>query len=185
MFQQELQGRLRHRTEFHWEKVGRDDNGQRVVKIDGDYYFLGSSDGSESNCFIHALRQCLDIVANVNAIRHELKGEFVVPCGTACSEDQMSCTQTCTKVYEGNYLNTDHWESVLRLLGKYCFTGPLDLNAAGICIRVIELTWQANGVVLGNPSAPRRLTIARENVNHFVPVLRFRDPVQDKIWHPW
>jgi hypothetical protein len=89
------------------------------------------------------------------------------------------------KVYAGNYLSTDHWESVLRLIGKHCATGELRLDASHICLRVVELTWEANGVVLGSPSAPRRLTVARENGNHFVPVLRYRVDVGDQEWLPW
>ena len=126
------------------------------------------------------------MVADVNAIRQELMREFAGTCGKLCSTDNRSCTKTCTKVYEKSYLVTDHWKSVVRLLGKHCSGGTLDLDPEkDICVRILELTWEGHGVVLGLPSAPRRLTIARENKNHFVPVLRFRSPVQGQIWDAW
>ena len=185
MGRKDLGGRLPHRTQLKWEKVGRK-KGQRVLKMDGDYYFLGFSDGSESNCFIHAIRECLNIVANVNAIRQDLMREFAGTCGKLCSTDQRSCTKTCTKVYERNYLATEHWKSVVRLLGKHCLSGPLHLDPEkDVCIRILELAWEDHGVVLGLPSAPRRLTIARENRNHFVPALRFRFQAQDMSWDAW
>ena len=187
MLQQELGGRLKHRTEFQWRRVGRDDNGQRVVHVDGNYYFLGTSDGSQNDCLIHSLRQCLGINANVAAVRNDLMQEFQVTCGPACHHTGFFCTASCTKVYARNYLCDDHWDAVLRLLGKHCATGSVDLDPTNFCVRILELTWVSNGVVLGNPDAhhPHRLTIAREGTNHFIPALPFQAPARDKVWRPW
>ena len=185
MLRQELGGRLKHRTEFQWQRVGRDDHGARVVRIDGDYYFLGASDGSQNDCLIHSLRQCLGMVANVAAVRHDLMQEFQASCGPACHHTGVACTQVCTKVYARNFLSDDHWEAVIRLLGKHCATGRINLDPTNFCVRIIELTWQDNGTVLGNPAAPHRLTIAREGTNHFIPAIRFQASVRDKVWRPW
>ena len=89
------------------------------------------------------------------------------------------------KVYEENYLNTDHWAAVIRLLGRHCALGHQDLDASMFCVRVLELTWEGNGSVLGNPAAPRQLTIARERGNHFVPVVRYWASVRGSVWLPW
>ena len=92
---------------------------------------------------------------------------------------------TCTKVYDINYLNTDHWQAIIRLLGRHCSTGVLNWDASVFCVKVIELMWDDNGVVLGDPRAQRTLFIAREHGNHFVPVLPLRSGVQDGMWRPW
>ena len=185
MHLQELRGDVRHRTQFQWLRVGRDRHGQRVVLIDGDYYFLGHSSGEDNNCFIHTLRQCLNIVVSVEAVRAALTKEFHAPCGPTCDDTGLGCTDTCMKVYSTNYLTTDHWEAVIRLLGKHCMTGELPLDPTEFCVRVLELTWQDNGVVLGNPAAPRRLTVARVHGNHFIPVLRFLTDMRNTVWQPW
>ena len=185
MLHQELRGQLRHRTELRWRRIGRDDHGQRVVLVDDDYYFVAGASGVGSNCLIHTLRQCLGVIVNVDAVRADLMREFTTPCSPTCHPSGARCTRACTKVYEENYLNTDHWEAVVRLLGRHCATGRLRLDASHFCVRVLELTWQDNGVVLGNPLAPRRLTVARENGNHFLPVLRFQVDVRARAWHPW
>jgi len=185
MFRQELRGNLPHRTEFRWRRVGRSDHGDRVVLIDRQHYFVAGAAGYGNNCLIYTLAQCLDIVVNVQAIRCDLMRDFHMACGPSCDETHRNCTDTCMKVYARDYLNSDHWEPVVRLLGRHCATGPVLFDTSQFCVRLIELTWQDNGVVLGDPAAPRKLVMARENVNHFVPVLPFRVDVQDRIWRPW
>ena len=188
MHQQELRGKLKHRTEFSWARVGRTVNGLHVVSIEDNFCFLGGSDGWGNNCFIHAIMQCLDIVADAGLIRRELMSEFQDPCGSKCRPHGVLCTPDCTKVYGGadaNYLSTEHWDAVVRLVGKHSAEGRRELDPSMYCLRVIELTWQDNGAVLGDPLAPVRLTVARENGNHFVPVLRFRAPVHNYAWLPW
>ena len=185
MLQQELGGRLKHRTEFHWQGVGRDEHGRRIVLIDGSYYYLGASDGSENDCLIHSLRQCVGVMVNVPAIRRALMQEFSTPCGPTCHPSRFLCSRSCSKVHARNFLGDELCSSILRLLGKHCVTGRIAMDPADFCIRIIELTWQDNGIVLGNPTAPHRLTLAREGESHFIPALHLQIPVGDREWQPW
>ena len=89
------------------------------------------------------------------------------------------------KVYPANFLNTDHWSAIIQNIGRNAIAEPLELDSSQFCLRVLELTWGDNGVVLGNPSAPRKLTVARENQNHFVPVLSCLDVVSAASLLPW
>lgn len=111
--------------------------------------------------------------------------EFRMPCGPTCHQSGHGCLPTCTKVYKGSYLNTDHWDAVIKLLGKHCFTGKITLDSSNYCVRVVDLEWSDNGVVLGNASGTQRLTVARENGNHFIPVLRSHAPVHGLTSGPW
>jgi hypothetical protein len=186
MFQQELQGRLRHRTEFHWERIGRDGNGNRVVEIDGFYFSLGQASGENCNCFIHSLRQVLNVDVSVLAIRQDLMQEFPTRCGPLCSASgPPDCSHGCLKVYADSYLCTDHWQSVLRLLGVHSVSGPVVFDSSLFCIRVIDLTWTNNGVVLGDPTAPQLLTLALENGNHFIPAFRLDTNAPHSDWSSW
>ena len=186
MFQQELQGRLQHRTEFHWERIGRDGNGNRVVEIDGFYFSLGQASGENCNCFIHSLRQVLNVDVSVLAIRQDLMQEFPTRCGPLCSASgPPDCSRGCLKVYADSYLCTDHWQSVLRLLGVHSVSGPVVFDSSLFCIRVIDLTWSDNGVVLGDPTAPQLLTLALENGNHFIPAFRLDTNAPHSDWSSW
>ena len=185
MHQQELHGNIRHRTEVRWQRVGRGHHGERALLIDGEYYSLGGATGSHNNCLIDTLRQCLNMMANVEAVRLRLMREFDTRCGPLCRESGENCTATCTKVYRRNYLTTDHWEAALRLLGEHGEPRRLTFDTSQFCLRVIELTWQDHGVVLGNPNVQRRLTVAREHGNHFIPVLRYTLDVRNTVWLPW
>jgi hypothetical protein len=187
MHVQELGGNVRHRTQFQWRKLGRDYHGSRAVLIDGAYYFLGFSSGSDNNCFVHTLRQCLNIVANVDDIRLDLMLEFHRPCGPTCHERGFGfgCTNDCSKVYKKNFLTTDHWQAVVRQLGRHSQTGSVTLDPSRFRIRVLELIWEDNGVVLGDPNAATTLTIAREHGNHFIPVLPYIRDVSGNTWEPW
>ena len=89
------------------------------------------------------------------------------------------------KVYAHNYLTTDHWSAVLKHIGEHAAMGALPLESNNFCLRVLDLDWQDNGVALGNPAAARRLTVAREHGNHFVPVLPYRNPVEHLSRMPW
>ena len=155
-----------------------------MLRIDNVDYFLGCASGDGFNCLIYSLLQCAGLgVANVDAVRRDLMAEFRSPCGPCCGSSGSTCERTCTKVYPCNFLSTDHWDAVLRLLGKHRLQGAIQLDTSLYCVRVLELNWENNGVVLGNPQAPRRLTIARENGNHFIPVLRRHSSAP--ICSPW
>ena len=51
-------------ADWRWENV--------VIEIDGDRYRMGSASGNGCNCLIDTLRQALDVVCNVDQIRHLL-----------------------------------------------------------------------------------------------------------------
>jgi hypothetical protein len=59
------------------------------------------------------------------------------------------------------------------------------LDPSRFRIRVLELIWEDNGVVLGDPNAATTLTIAREHGNHFIPVLPYIRDVSGNTWEPW
>ena len=106
-----------------------------------------------------------------------------------------------------NYLRTDHWAAVLKATfphssaaGKAAILAiasdpsasasssapaPSEFDITDFCARVIELTSDSLGCVLGHLTAPGQLILAREHGNHFVPVLRYTSPTQDKVWAPW
>ena len=172
MGMQDLHGQLPHRTELRWQLLGIDPRSQaRIVSIVGQNYLLGHASGAGCNCLVDSLRQCLGMVVDVGAIRRDLREEFPTACGAGCAWRGGSCERGCMKVYDMNYLTTDHWEAVIRLSGRHSILGPIELDAADSCVRVVELTWAGHGSVLGNPAAPRQLTIAREHGNHFIPAL--------------
>ena len=185
MFRQDLGGNLPHRTQFQWQRLGMDPgSGDRAVRLDDGCYFLARASGENCNCLIHSLRQCLNLVVNVDAVRRSLQREFSDPCGAGCDRTGRRCARGCMKVYADNFLSTDHWKAVLKYIGEFAWTGRIDFDAEQFCLRVIDLTWAAHGVVEGNP-AGRRLTVARENGNHFIPVLPYRVDVGGIQWNPW
>ena len=47
-----------------------------VIEIDGDRYRMGSASGNGCNCLIDTLRQALDVVCNVDQIRHLLHQKY-------------------------------------------------------------------------------------------------------------
>ena len=91
------------------------------------------------------------------------------------------------KVYDKNYLSTDHWEAVIRLIGRHAAaSSSTGFDTANLRLRVLELgSGDSSGVVLGNPNAEKTLTIAHENGNHFVPVLPCAITAQNERWLPW
>jgi hypothetical protein len=185
-FLRDLRGRRRHRTQFQWQREGRDAEGRRIVHIPGEgYHYLGVADGHDCNCFVYSLEQCVEIATDVDAVRTSLQVEFPRVCGVGCSPTADACTGNCMKVYPRNYLSTDHWSAVLRSIGQHARAGPQNVDESHYCLRVMDLAYDGSGVVLGNPSAPRRITVARENRNHFVPVLPYPHNTEGGRWLPW
>ena len=183
---QDLGGRRRHRTQFQWDRVGKDAAGRRVVRIPGEgVHYLGFASGHDCNCFVYSLEQCVQIATDVDAVRISLQVDFPRTCGPGCSPTAAACTNNCMKVYERNYLSTDHWSAVLRSIGQHARGGPQNVDVSQYCLRVIDLAFVNSGVVLGDPAAPRKITVAREGRNHFVPVLPYTDNVEAVQWRPW
>ena len=89
------------------------------------------------------------------------------------------------KVYRRNYLSTDHWDAVLASIGQHARAGPQNLDTSQFCLRVLDITFDGSGAVLGNLAAPRKITVAREGGNHFVPVLPYLGEVEEVRRGQW
>ena len=89
------------------------------------------------------------------------------------------------KVYRRNYLSTDHCGAVLAKIGQHARAGPQNLDASQFCLRVLDITFDGSGAVLGNLAAPRKITVAREGGNHFVPVLPYLGEVEEVRRGQW
>ena len=125
-------------------------------------YIVGSASSDGHNCLIDTLRQQLGMIVSVEAVREVLKDTF---------------TDGPDKVEAYNFLDLEaHWEKVVSTLGELwgsaTFTGRR-LKIVCIDLDSIEGTdgaWQCDGNVVG--TGDRKLYIARQDRNHFVPLLR-------------
>ena len=140
---------------------------------------------------------------DVAAVRKDLQMEFTVSCCGNCSHSGNRCEDWCKKVYDKNYLSTDHCLAVIQGIFRHCSlagkavilalandpnapasssaAGPAEFAVRDFCVRVIELNTESSGCVQGRPMAPGQLTVAREHGNHFVPVLRCTSPAQARV----
>ena len=105
----------------------------------------GRASGLQSNCLIDSLRQLLKPSAKVPEIRRALQLQF---------------RSGAAKVTARNYLQFDfHAPAVLRHMG---FDHRL------FTVTCIDLVHRGHGDVIG--SGARRLYLAREGQNHFIPL---------------
>ena len=188
---QELGGQIAHRTEFHWKRIGRDRHGQKVIRLEDGLYFVGSASGDGCNCLINSLLQCINWGGRVHvkSVRRSLMREFSQRCGPQCNPlvegAHRPCRPDCMRVVEGSYLLAEHWSAVLRLMAEQVLPDATRFRVSEFQLRVIELTWEDHGDVLGERGAPRRFTIARTGRNHFVPVLPYRTVLDLNELLPW
>ena len=198
MHKQDLQGKLPHMTELPWKLLGVDAKTRtRFVEIEGVRHRIGKAPGLGYNCLLYSLRQCLGVDVDVTLVRADLQKEFPDPCHGICSPIGTHCLDDCTKVYAMNFLCTTHCRAAVQSIFRHCTaagkaavlamahttggaasssaSAPDAFTVRDFCVRVIELrSNSSSGCVEGPPTAPVRLTVARENGNHFVPV--FREP---------
>ena len=199
MHKQDLQGKLPHMTELPWKLLGVDaKTKRRFVEIEGVRHRIGDSSGQGYNCLLYSLRQCLGVDdVDVRRVRADLQKEFGTSCNESCSPIGTHCLANCTKVYAMNFLCTTHCQAAVLSIFSHCTaaqkaavlamahttggaasssaSAPDAFTVRDFCVRVIELrSNSSSGCVEGPPTAPVRLTVARENGNHFVPV--FREP---------
>ena len=126
---------------------------------DGSAFALGMASGEGCNCLIDTLRQALGIICNVEYVRAELHKIF-------------------PQLRLGEYLELQlHWKTVITLLGQAdLVTGGVPLNPADFRIVCFDMTDIGHGDVEGDGC--RVLHIARQNRNHFVPLIRCRGDMQ-------
>jgi len=107
----------------------------------------GTASGKRNNCLIDSLRQLLQPAAQVAPIRRALQLQFRT--GAA-------------KVTASNFLQFDfHAGAIVRQLG---------FDPALMTITCVDLSHKGHGDVLGKGA--RRLFLARQGQNHFVPLFR-------------
>ena len=200
MFHQDLHGELPHMTELPWKLLpATPGTPSRFVEIQGVRHVLGQASGEGWNCLLYSLRQCLGVDVDVQLVRADLQQEFSTPCREICGPSGSNCLDNCTKVYSINFLCTAHCEAAVQSIFRHCTAAdkaailatahhpgaassssaapPAEFARGDFCVRVIELRLNSSsGCVKGPPTATVKLTLARENGNHFVPVLRCRSP---------
>ena len=201
MFRQDLHGELPHMTELPWKLLpATPGTPSRYVEIHGVCHLLGQASGQGFNCLLYSLRQCLGVDVDVRLVRADLQQEFSTPCLGICGPFGTDCLDDCTKVYAFNFLCTAHCEAAVQSIFRHCTAAgkaailamthnpgaassssaapTVEFARGAFCVRVLELSLNSDsGCVEGPPTAPVQLTVARENRNHFVPVLRCRSPV--------
>ncbi len=201
MLQQVLDGEVRHMTELPWKLLPATPGSRtRFVEVQGVRHPLGQASGEGYNSLLYSLRQCLGVDVDVRLVRADLQEEFSTPCREICGPFGTDCLDDCTKVYAFNFLCTAHCEAAVQSIFRHCTAAgkaailaiahnpgaassssaapPAEFARGDFCVRVIELRLNSSsGCVEGPPTAPVKLTVARENGNHFVPVLRCRSPV--------
>ena len=186
-------------TELPWKLLaGTPGARTRFVEMQGVRHVLGQASGEGYNCLLYSLRQCLGVDVDVQLVRADLQQEFSTPCREICGPSGSNCLDNCTKVYSINFLCTAHCEAAVQSIFRHCTAAdkaailatahhpgaassssaapPAELARGDFCVRVVELH-SDSGCVEGPQTAPVQLTVARENGNHFVPLLRCRSPV--------
>ena len=121
-------------------------------------FFRGKASGSQNNCLIDTLRQLLNVVTNVAWVRSQLQLRF---------------RQGPDLVTDRNFMTLmSHWGAAIDLLWEGDATGRPKASHCRYKIVCADLTYMGNGEVVG--SGPIKLYVARENTNHFIPLLRRR-----------
>ena len=132
------------------------------LRVNDRAYIVGTASSDGHNCLIYALQQQLGMDVDVAAVRNVLRKTF---------------TEGPNKVEALTYLDLEaHWKTVVSTLGELWGSPSLtSRNLQIVCIDLDSLesagaTWHCAGNVVG--TGPTKLHIARENGNHFVPLLR-------------
>ena len=124
-----------------------------MLRIDNRNFTMGTACGEGFNCLIDTLRQSLGVVCNVLHIRSELERRHA---GKA------------SHILPGSFLELGaHWRDIVELLG-------LEISEADrIRIVCVDVNLPGHGDVYpqGNNDNKFTLYIARQNLNHFVPLI--------------
>ena len=132
------------------------------LRVNDCQYIVGTASSDGHNCLIYALQQQLGMDVDVAEVRNVLRNKF---------------TEGPNKVEALTFLDLEaHWLTVVCTLGELWGSPSLtSRNFQIVCIDLDSLedagaTWHCAGNVVG--TGPMKLHIARENGNHFVPLLR-------------
>jgi hypothetical protein len=127
-----------------------------VVRIDGLDFSIGRASGHQNNCLIDSLRQCLDMICHVENLRSKL---------VRLHKNRV------TRIPEGDFLDfADHWQDVITLLSEFDQSSKPVVRCSTVTIVCVDLNLPGHGNVVG--TGPHKLYIARQNLNHFVPLVR-------------
>ena len=126
------------------------------IVVNGNLYARGKASGYQNNCLLDTLCQKLGLAANVAWVRNELQRLF--PSGPSV-------------VDAGNFLTLrDHWAAAIDLLFEADQSGKQKLRHNVFKVVCVDLHHEGNGEVVG--TGDRKLIIAREHGNHFIPLHR-------------
>ena len=115
---------------------------------DREHFVMGKASGDQCNCLIDTLRQQLHVECDVRAVRAFVQARH-------------------PDLVLGDYLELQHhWRDVINGLAH---SVGQDFAATSFKIVCVDAMFIGNGDVEGNGSTP--LYIARQNANHFVPLL--------------
>ena len=137
-------------------------DGRRVeINVDDSWFVLGKANGDGCNCLIDTLRQCLQLICNVSAVRAALERKH---------------SSRPTAIIPLDYLDLRlYWSDIVDLLGTHNELRRMDNLSSRVRVVCVDMCWIGNGDVVpqGEPGSSRRnLYIARVNQNHFVPLRR-------------
>ena len=113
-----------------------------------EHFVMGKASGDQCNCLIDTLRQQLHVECDVRVVRAFVQARH-------------------PNLVLGDYLELQlHWRDVINGLAH---SVGQDFAATSFKIVCVDAMFIGNGDVEGNGSTP--LYIARQNANHFVPLL--------------
>ena len=130
-----------------------------LVRIDDKAFTMGEASGDGYNCLISTLMQSLGVICNVSYIRSELERRH---------------KGKTSRIQPGTYLELkEHWRDIVDLLGVHNLVNK-KFSADHFRIVCIDVNLPGHGDVLpaGNDDGRINVYIARQNLNHFVPLIR-------------
>ena len=130
-----------------------------LVRIDDKEFTMGEASGCGFNCLIFTLMQSLGVICSVSYIRSELERRH---------------SGKASQIQPGTYLELkEHWRDIVDLLGLHNIVGK-KFCADDFRILCIDVNLPGHGDVLppGNDAARTSVHIGRQNLNHFVPLIR-------------
>ena len=117
-----------------------------------EQFSMGKASGAECNCLIDTLRQQMNLECNITEVRNYVQARHL-------------------NIKRGDFLELQHhWRDVISGLA---YVIGLDTVPSAYKIICVDSMFIGNGDVEGNGSST--LYIARQNANHFVPLLRRHD----------
>ena len=132
-----------------------------IVRVNNKDFTMGEASGDGCNCLIDTLRQSLGVICNVSDIRSMLEQRHA---GKA------------SHIAPGSYLELEpHWRDIVDLLSRHNLLRQT-FQADRLRIVCVDVNLPGHGDVFpqGNDDGRFPLHIARQSLNHFVPLIRHR-----------